>query len=315
MNLKHIEINIGKACNNKCKFCMSSQAKKSDKIFVKKELLKKKVDFYEENGYKSIGFLGGDISIYPDLEEIILYCREKNFRSINIISNSMRFDDIGFLTKIVKAGSTRFNISIHSHINTIEDYLTSVPGGLKRKLKAIDNLNILIQNGLLNSPLSINMVINKINYETITESVLYFFYKKNIKDIRINFIWLSEDIEDNRDKLKISYTEFLPYLKKLIYISFKKDIRITFDAIPLCIFFKLGIQDMESIIKKFVGEDKDYITSVDNINTSDEFNWVERKKNELKTKLKVCESCKYNHSCQGVWKEYKEIYGDGEFGI
>jgi hypothetical protein len=83
------------------------------------------------------------------------------------------------------------------------------------------------------------MVINKINYKTIVESTLYFFHKKNITDIRINFVWLSDDVKDAWDELKISYTEFLPYLKKLIYISLKEKIRITFDTIPPCIFLKL----------------------------------------------------------------------------
>jgi hypothetical protein len=62
------------------------------------------------------------------------------------------------------------------------------------------------------------MVINKMNYKTITESVLYFWHKENIKDIRLNFIYLTDNIKENRDKLKLSYTEFLPHLKKLIYI-------------------------------------------------------------------------------------------------
>ncbi len=315
MNFKHIEINIGKVCNNKCKFCMSSQAKNSDKIFVKKDLLKKKIAFYEENWYNSIWFLWWDVSIYPDLEEIILYCREKKFKNINIISNSIRFDDIDFLTKIVKAGPTRFNISIHSHIDTIEDYLTSVPWGLKRKLKAIDNLNILVNNWLIKSPLSINMVINKINYKTIVESTLYFFHKKNITDIRINFVWLSDDVKDAWDELKISYTEFLPYLKKLIYISLKEKIRITFDTIPPCIFLKLWIKDIDNIIKIFLWEDKDYIREIDHINDNDKFDWVERKRNGLKTKFKICEKCSYNYHCQWVWREYKELYWESEFII
>jgi len=83
------------------------------------------------------------------------------------------------------------------------------------------------------------MVINKINYTTIIESVLYFFYKKNISDIRINFIRLSEDVKDYWDEFKISYTEVLPYIRKLIYISLKYKIRVTFDTIPPCIFYKL----------------------------------------------------------------------------
>jgi len=314
MSLKHIEINIWKVCNNRCKFCMSFKSK-IDRKFVENSILKNKIKKYAEKGYNSIGFLWGDVSIYPHLYEIINFCKENWFKNINLVSNGMRFQDKEFLKSILDITYVRLNISIHSHINNIEDYITSVPWWLKKKLDAIDNFNILkSEKGNIN-PLSINMVINKINYTTIIESVLYFFYKKNISDIRINFIRLSEDVKDYWDEFKISYTEVLPYIRKLIYISLKYKIRVTFDTIPPCIFYKLWFKNKEEIVEKFSWESKDYIREIDHINYSDEFDWVERKKNELKIKLKVCEFCKYNHYCQWVWKEYGEIYWDEEFWL
>jgi hypothetical protein len=97
-----------------------------------------------------------------------------------------------------------------------------------------------------------NIVVNNINYKTIIETVLFYFLKKNIKDIRINFIRLNKDVEENREDLKLSYTDFLPYLKKLVYISLKYKFRLTFDTVPACIFYKIDKKNYKNLIKKFL---------------------------------------------------------------
>ncbi|MDD4151434.1 MAG: radical SAM protein [Candidatus Gracilibacteria bacterium] len=313
--LKHIEINIGKACNNRCRFCMTAKSVLWNIKFVGIDILKEKIKNYAEKGYNSIGFLGGDISIYPKLDEVMATCKNNGFVSVNIISNGMKFDDINFIEKLVKSGLTRINISIHSHLQIIEDYLTQVEGGLDRKLKAIDNINLLYNRGLLISPLSINIVLNQKNYKTIIETVLFYRFKKGINDIRINFVWLNDDVREEWDGLKIMYTEVLLYFKKLIYLSNKYNIRITFDSIPPCIFYKIDKNNYKYNIKKFLGENQDHIDEIDDTSPDvvENFNWQDYKKNVLKIKYNKCKSCNYINNCQGIRKGYDEVYGDTEF--
>lgn len=312
-NLKHIEINIWKACNNKCRFCMSSKSELWDIKFVPLEILKEKIKWYANGNYKSIWFLGWDISIHPNIIEIIAYCKEVWFININAISNWMKFDNIEFAKKTVEAWLTRVNFSIHSHIPEVEDYLIQVSGWLSRKLKAIDNMKNLYNMWLLRDDLSINIVLNSKNLPNIVETILYFNKIKKASDFRINFIWLNDDTKENWEDLRISYTEFLPYLKKLIYISIKYNIRITFDTVPACIFYKIDNINYASIIKKFLWEDKDHITEIDHINNNDQFDWKKRKKDMLKTQFDTCEKCSYKNSCQWVRKHYPEIYWEEEF--
>lgn len=311
--LKHIEINIWKACNNKCRFCMSSKSELWDIKFVSLDVLKEKIKWYADNWYKSIGFLWGDISIHPNIIEILSFSKEIWFININVISNWMKFDDIWFCEKIINSWLTRVNFSIHSHIDEVEDYLIQVKWWLKRKLKAIDNFNYFLSKWLLRDALSVNIVLNSKNYKTIVETVLYFYSKKNINDIRINFIWLNDDTKENHDILKLSYTEFIPYLRKLIYISLKYNIRITFDTVPACIFYKIDNINYKSIIKKFLWEDHDHIVEIDHINNDDKFNWKERKKDMLKMQFDQCEKCIYRISCQWIRKNYWWIYWWDEF--
>lgn len=306
--LKHIEINIWKACNNKCLFCMSSKPELWDIKFVSFKILKEKIKEYSKKWYDSIWFLWWDVSIYPDLIKIVAFCKISWFKDINIISNAMIFDDSKLCKTLVENWLTRINISVHSHLSNIEDWLIQVDWWLQRKLKAIDNFNNLYNHGLLTDTLSINIVLNKQNYKTIVETVLYFWKQKKIKDIRINFIRLEQSVKENWDELKVSYTEFMPYLKKLIYISLKYDIRLTFDTIPACIFYKIDNINYSKLIKQFLWEDKDHITEIDHINWEDNFDWKARKKDALKMQFEWCNKCIYKDSCEWVRKEYWEIY-------
>jgi MoaA/NifB/PqqE/SkfB family radical SAM enzyme len=312
-NLKHIEINIWKACNNRCRFCMSSKSELWDTQFTPIEVLKEKITDYYNKWYNSIWFLWWEVSIHPNVIEIITYCKKVGYTNIIIISNWLRFHDYDFAKEVMAAWLTRINFSIHSHIDEIEDYLTWIKWWLKKKLKAVDNFKEFYNQGLLKDNISVNIVLNSKNISTIVESVLYFYKVKKVDDIRINYIWLNDDSKENWDDLKISYTEFIPYLKKLIYVSLKYNIRITFDAIPICIFYKIDNINYKSLVKKFLWESLDYITDIDNINTSDKFNWKERKKNMLKMQFDQCEKCIYNIACEWVWKNYWTIYGNSEF--
>jgi len=46
---KHIEINIWKACNNKCRFCMSSRVWKEEKKFTSKSKIFDEISNYSNN--------------------------------------------------------------------------------------------------------------------------------------------------------------------------------------------------------------------------------------------------------------------------
>lgn len=292
---------------------MSSKSELWDIKFVKIDILKEKISWYADRGYRSIGFLGWDISIHPNILELVDFCKTKWFQSINLISNGMKFDNFEFAQKIVELWATRMNFSIHSHLDSVEDYLIQVPGWLKRKLQAVDNFQLLYQQWKLKDALSINIVLNSKNYTTIVETVLFYYVKKWINDIRINFIWLNDDVRENWDDMKVTYTDFLPYLKKLIFISLKYNIRITFDTVPACIFYKIDKINYRKLVKKFLWEDQDHIVEIDHINNNDNFDWKQRKKDILKSQFSQCWKCLYKASCQWVRNWYVELYGDNEF--
>lgn len=316
--MKHIEINIWKACNNKCRFCMSSKfaIEKVEETWwlVDIDIIKKEIDNYSFRWYNSIWYIWWDISIHPHLIDIISYSKSKWFKNINVITNWMIFSDYQKANDLILAWVTRVNISVHSWDYKEEDYITQIQWWLKMKLKAIDNFNVLYEKWLLKSKLSINIVLNWLNYKNILKTCIYFHKFKNIDDIRINFLWNRFFIDENdKEILEISYTDIIPYLKNTLIYSLNHNLRLTFDTIPACIFNKLWFNNIDLIINNFIWENKDYISEVSNMNKNQTFNRKDQKKNELKTKFDTCVSCKYDCSCEWVWKEYVESFWKEEF--
>ena len=304
--MKNIEINIGNACNNECRFCMIEY--EDDRSFVDYDVIKKELIKAKKNKFDSIGFLGGEFTLHPDVLKIIKLAKLLGFKIIHIISNGRKYHDKKFLERLIKSGVNRFSVSIHSHQSEIEDYLTQRKGGFAEKVEGLHNLVALTRQGLIKNPISLNFVINGKNYKSIIES-LEFFTQLGIKDYRFNFIWLHGRAGKNHD-LFLTYSEILPYMEKMIEFSKTNNIRIAFEGIPACL-----INDKAKI--EYLGELRDLNTEIVAYNnpekSREQFNWQERKKNEFKIKHEKCSQCQWHRICDGVWKDYIKNYGWQEF--
>jgi MoaA/NifB/PqqE/SkfB family radical SAM enzyme len=304
--MRNIEINIGNACNNACQFCMvedDDQRKFVDFNIIKKEILQAK-----KKGFESIGFLGGEFTLHPDIFKIIKICKVLGFKIIHVISNGRQYQDQQFLAKLIQAGTNRFSVSIHSHLAKIEDDLTQRQGGFKQKIAGLNNLVDFCRKGLIPNPIAINLVINAKNYISLVGSLKY-FHKLGINDFRLNYVWLHGRAK-KYPQLFLAYTKFLPVVDKIIGFAQQAGINVSFEGVPLCL-----IKNPTKL--KYFGELKDLKTEVVAYNNSqgkrENFNWQERKQNEFKIKNKACQSCQWANICDGVWHDYIKIFGWQEF--
>jgi MoaA/NifB/PqqE/SkfB family radical SAM enzyme len=299
--MKNIEINIGSACNNECRFCMVDHDSRG---LVDYETIGREIIKARKNGFESIGFLGGEFTLHPDILQIVKLAKLLGFKILHIISNGRKYSDEKFLKQLIKNGVSRFSVSIHSHKPEVEDHLTQRPGGFEEKIQGLNNLV------KLNQPVSINLVINNLNYKDIVES-LEFFNKLGVNDFRLNFIWLHGRAQ-KYPELLLKYSDFLPGLQEIINLAKTKKFKIAFEGIPPCLF---KCDEKE----QFIGEYRDYNTEVVAYNNPqkqrEEFNWQERKENDFKIKRQQCQSCPDNYSCEGVWRDYIDKYGWSEFNI
>ena len=167
--------------------------------------------------------------------------------------------------------------------------------------------------GLIEKVVPINIVINRMNYRTLPDTIM-FFNSMGFQEFRLNFMRPEGRAFSNFDRLSVRYSDCLPFIRKATELTKTGEIGITLEGFPFCI-----LNGMESP-ERFVGELKDYLNMVVSFNdskkrsiTKDTFLWKKRRTEELKAKGRDCWKCRYYSICEGVWKGYAENMGFGEF--
>ncbi len=302
--MKHIEINIWKACNHKCIFCMSGITRDKVLWFESLEDLKKEIKDLCNSWYSSIWFLWWEPTIHPNFLDLVLYTKKLGYFNIEVISNWSKFDDKDFLLESIKNWLTRISISLHSIISEQEELLTWwIKWVLNKKIKAVKNILFFYEKWLLKKELSINIVISKINYRNIKRTILY-LYTLWVKSFRINFIQLEWYSTFNYNKLALRYEDFKSYLIDILNLTEKyNDIKINFEAIPWC-YSWLNYIDYLKYSEQKIDKQKDKVSRDDiDLISRDIVNQLQRRK-ELKIYLKKCSCCFLKNDCEWIWKRY-----------
>lgn len=321
---RNVEINIGKACNNRCVFCLDGMPKKEDRSYMDFELMKSEIRRWHEAGHRSLGFLGGEPTTYPKIIQSVAYGREVGFTRIAIATNATKLRLTHFTDRILEAGLTRITISMHGHTASLEDRLTRVPGNFEKKCAAIRYLNEKRAQGYLKDGLSVNIVLNGWNYRYLPKMLRFFYEEMELDDVRVNFV-RPEGYAVGSKSLTPEYHKVVPVLMKAILLNeyhFKNT--FTFGGFPLCVLPR-DLTRSEALLKKYMGEYRDLstdcsirsegvedgVTRIDNGRAR--FNWQDRKRHDLKGHPRACDDCTRVNLCEGVWQGYLDIWGDEAF--
>lgn len=301
---KHIEISLGMACNNKCLFCLNDGPRK----IVPYEQVLKEVTEYAGKKYNSVGFIGGDPTIYPQILELGRACSRLGYRHIHLISNGRRYSDAEFLDNIIAAGFSRFSVSVHSHRAEIEDRLTGAQGGFAQKLAGIRNLVDRFRKKAFLDLISLNVLMNKMNLDELDET-LRFFAGEGIVNFRILIIRPEGWALTNSELLVPRMTAVREKLPSLIQLSKSHRLTIRMETPPYCIFH--DIPGLSRILAK------DYLDEIITDNITDTVrkltSWDRQRVTSHKKKPDFCALCYFNGICEGIWNGYLDIFGPGEF--
>ena len=80
---RNVEINVGKACNNKCVFCLDGFPSADNRRFMAWPLMKSELEQYYASGSRSVGFLGGEPTIYPHIVKSVAYAMAMRVKPIS----------------------------------------------------------------------------------------------------------------------------------------------------------------------------------------------------------------------------------------
>lgn len=273
------EIRINMDCNQDCLFCNTDENAENVILDSKEAILKIKEWCREGLNYLIIS--GKEPTLHPDLEDFIKLAKGLGCKKIEIQTNAVRLSDREYVKKLSDSGLTHAFVSFHSHKKGVYERITQ-----SRKYgDAASGIRNLIKSGI---EVTINVVINELNYRQLPEFVRY--VKENF--IGCNFMVFSFvapvcSALDNKWVIpRISLVT--PYLKKALDSCIKNGIDARIPSrcgIPAC--FLKGYEDF-----------------------LDELNESSRWANSAdKVKRKECKDCEYNDRCNGLWKEYVNKHG------
>ncbi len=342
---KNVEINIGKACNNRCVFCLDGLPKQEDRSYMPWPQMQAELTRWYDEGYRSVGFLGGEPTTYPRICDSISYARDLGFTRIAIATNATKLRLPHFTDRILAAGLTRATISMHGHTADLEDRLTRVPGNFDKKCAAIRGLVARKQSqGALPDGLSINIVLNGWNFRHLPRMLRFFYEELGVDDVRANFI-RPEGYADRNADLTPEYSKVVPWLVKAIILAETHFKRVfTFGGFPLCVL-PPALRKNHDLLSRYMGEYRDLSTACSIRTDGGEFvpegavldapsweqtpaspvmfmradddrvrfNWQDRKQLDLKGRPNACAQCDLTAVCEGVWKPYLEVWGGDAF--
>lgn len=290
---KDAKIVIGYTCNNDCIFCMDKMNRNLPEKST--EDIKQEIREAKKQGFKSINFLGGEITVRPDCIDLLGFASNLKFESVNITTNGRMFYYFDFAKKIISTGVTNIIFSIHGHNPALHDLLTGANGSFQQLFRGILNLKKLGFRGI-----GTNTTIVKQNYKFLPD-IAKILAKLEIK--RAEFIYCYSD--NNFKNFVPRVSDAFQYIRQAIEMGKENNFNWTLQNVPVpCLFHdyfpQLGAAG-EGEVSNLVPNNKSLL-----------YRSAEKRKNIIRKKLPLCSRCFHNNQCLGIWEDYLNQYGDKE---
>lgn len=220
-------ISITGLCNNNCLFCLDSDRKDNNHKSI--TYLKNEIKKARKTNTKLI-ISGGDPSIHPQLEELIIYAKELKYSKIQLITNGRMFSSKDFTNKLIYAGLDEITFSIHSHLPEIHDKLTNVDGSFRQILKGI--LNVRQNNLNPNIIVNTDTCVTKKNYKNLDKTIEFIYKILKINEINLMIMLPQGNAWKLKNEIMVDSKIILSYIKKIISYSKLNNINLWLSRFP-----------------------------------------------------------------------------------
>ncbi len=299
------ELTLNYNCNARCVFCYSSpemeEWKNSSSLDVKT------ASAYMLNSYKGgsriLQIIGGEPTVYPNLERIISIASKIGYPVIQIVTNGQKMADYRYARTLKEAGLNSATFSVHAPESNLHDSIVGIKGAFKNILKAMENaakLGIYISTGT---------AVNYLNYKKVPEIAMFLNKRFNVESYHFIAMHFMGAGDLNSKKLSVSYSQNLPYIKEALnYLSSKRILPISAVLSNYLPCILPGYEHLISDWKIPFCDDDLYLP--EKVYKESMYSMITEK---FRMKSGRCRQCIYFKICAGFEKKYFEMYGDREF--
>ena len=302
------DIKLGYSCNNNCIHCViSDQKKRAARVYSREdrttEEYKQELLFAKKKGVRYVVVTGGEPTIRKDIVEIVRFAHSIGLR-MGMQTNGRMLSVKSFAVSLAP-----YNISYICALHGIDpethDKITRSKGSFEQAIQGIKNLVELGQKVIGKT------VISRYNQEQLS-GIIKLLEELGVKEGNMAFPHAQGNAWDNFDLAVPSYTEVKPHIMKAIEYMKLKNVQggglvFDFEAVPPCI-----IDGKAKYCSDIREGQNPYHTELNQFDGKGARDWQELRQS-IKKKFAVCGECCFDNVCEGVWHEYPEKKGDGEF--
>lgn len=194
-----VQWRITSNCNLSCRHCYISQNTKE----ISMNAINRIIDQIIDEKIMSVTITGGEPLLVKDIDKIVRKLLLSGIH-VKICTNGLLLPT--FLNHFSNEDDIEFMISLDGTENCHD----AIRGKGTFK-KAVEGINFANMRGF---PITINIVLNKINYLSIPELISY-LAKLKIKKVQISEMWLMGNALQNQHELLLSKEEHNLYVKKI----------------------------------------------------------------------------------------------------
>lgn len=194
-------ITLNRKCNLRCKWCYARETNYSNQKNLEKSVFNKLLEIIKSYNLNHVTLIGGEPTLYPDLNYIIKKAQEKEI-SCGIVTNGLKFANIEYTKQLKEIGLASIGLSLKGYSETNYFDVTGT-NEYYNCLNAIQNIR------KVNIPFAVSMVLSSDNINSfllgVKDALNYgannfsfsfeFDYIQNKKFNKIDFINLFKLID------------------------------------------------------------------------------------------------------------------------
>lgn len=274
-------LDLGRACNRKCDYCLNSP---DEKFELSTEKAKEIMNEGRSLGCMAVSFTGGEPLLRKDLNELLAYAKSIGYQNLKLQTNGDLLDE-EMASRLASAGVTNLLISFHN----------SNYGKMCRVMEKLLSSKITVE---------ISYVITRKNFRDMIRFLGSFRQYKEVIMFYLIFMMTKSHIIKSHPELMLSLTELKPVLEEMIAHSKKEGYKVCTEGIPRCVLGKNFAFAAEYMRK--IGGMEIFRHSGGCLHRNIEIGGAEII--EEKEKFSYCYECPHSNNCFGVWKNYPSFF-------
>lgn len=290
-----VSVHLTDLCNSKCTFCVvASPLYARDSVDYDGV-----VEFLTSNAggeYPIVNIHGGEATIHPRFLATLDLIRDLGYREVHLQTNGIRLADPAFARACVDRNVRLFIVSLHGHVAELQDPLTHTPGGFEKTVVGIRRVSEL------GSQVRTNTVITRQNVRHL-EAIAGLACELGVGHLNFSNLHPVGSSMFALDRTMASLTEIYPELRRAIERGLAAGRRVTLEGFPYC-----SVRDH---VELNLNESYRSIRMLMRGQVIDDYDAFMNE--HMRTFVAACADCAARERCGGIYPQYLERYGDGEF--